>query len=158
MTEFANFQESYVRHYIGLADTKAALLLGLMSTFIAHLFSKPEFNSLIFKPTCTWPSWLAWTSTISIIAGAGFASWVIAPRLKSTGEGLVFFGAVRAHKKSGAYVNAVRLAGPDQLAEARLRHCFDVSDVCWRKYFHLRLAIWLSVAGLVISLPLLGQI
>ena len=124
--EFANFHEGYVRHYIALADTKAALLFGLASTFIAYLFSKPVFHALLFKPTCAWPTWLAWVSIALLAAGAGFSAWVIAPRLKTTSEGLVFFGAVRAHTDASTYVEAVRSAGADRLADARLRHCFDI--------------------------------
>jgi Family of unknown function (DUF5706) len=157
LAEFANFQEGYVRHYISLADTKASLLFGLASAFIAYLFSKPVFHALLFNPTCTLPSWLAWASTGLLAAGAGYAAWVIAPRLKTTGEGLVFFGAVRAHADAGAYAEAVRSAGADGLADARLRHCYDVSGVCWRKYQNLRRAICLSVAGLMGALPLLAS-
>ena len=66
-------------------------------------------------------------ATIALLAaGAGFSAWVIAPRLKTTSEGLVFFGAVRAHTDASTYVEAVRSAGADRLADARLRHCFDI--------------------------------
>ncbi|MDP9412779.1 MAG: DUF5706 domain-containing protein [Pseudomonadota bacterium] len=156
--EFASFHEGYVRHYITLADTKAAVLLGLTSTFIGFLFSKPAFHDLLFSPTCSWRSWLAWASTALLVAGAGFAAWVITPRLRQTSEGLVFFGAVRAYPSHVAYAQAVRSAGGDQLTEARLRHCYDVSAVCWRKYHNLRLAICFSVAGFASSLPLLGSV
>lgn len=156
--EFANFHEGYVRHYIALADTKAALLFGLTSTFIAYMFSKPAFHALLFEPTCAWPTWLAWASVALIAAGAGFSAWVIAPRLKTTGEGLVFFGAVRAHTDASAYVAAVRSVSADLLADARLKHCYDISAVCWRKYQNLRWAIWLGVAGLVGALPLLASL
>lgn len=158
LADFAGFHEGYVRHYIALADTKAAVLFGLASAFITFLFSKPAFHALLFKSTCSWPSWVAWICIALLITGAGIAAWVIAPRLKTTGEGLVFFGAVRAHSSGEDYVNAVRSAGADRLAEAQLRHCYDVSAVCWRKYQNLRRAIWLSVAGLAASLPLLGSI
>jgi Family of unknown function (DUF5706) len=157
LAEFANFHEGYVRHYISLADTKAAVLFGLTSTFIAYLFSKPVFHALLFKATCAWPSWLAWASTVLLAAGAGHAAWVIAPRLKTTGEGIVFFGSVRAQADANRYVEVVRSAGVDRLIDARLRHCYDVSEVCWRKYQNLRRAIWLSVAGLVGALPLLAS-
>lgn len=156
--EFAGFHEGYVRHYIALADTKAAIVLGLASTFIAFLFSKAAFQFLLFNPTCAWQSCVAWICVALLIASGGFSAWVIAPRLKTTGEGLVFFGSVQAHSDSKSYANAVRSAGVDLLIEARLRHCYDVSSVCWRKYYNLRLAIWLSVAGLLASLPLLGSI
>jgi hypothetical protein len=158
LAEFANFHEGYVRHYIALADTKAALLFGLASTLIAYMFSKSAFHALLFKPTCAWPNWLAWASIVLLAAGAGFSAWVIAPRLKTTGEGLVFFGAVRAHTDASAFVEAVRSASADRLADARLRHCYDVSAVCWRKYQNLRWAIWLGVAGLVAALPLLASL
>ena len=158
LSEFAGFHEGYVRNYIALADTKAAIVFGLSSTFITFLFSKPGFHTLLFEPTCTWSTGFAWTSTVSLVSGAAFAAWVISPRLKHTSEGLVFFGAVRAYPSSMAYVDAIRSAGADRLADARLMHCYNVSDVCWRKYQTLRRAIWLSLAGLTASLPLLGSV
>ncbi|PXA92012.1 hypothetical protein DMC47_24805 [Nostoc sp. 3335mG] len=158
LAEFAGFHEGYVRHYIALADTKAAILLGLTSTFIAFLFSRPSFHDVLFKPSCSWQTWLVWAAVALLLIGSGFAARVIAPRLKHTGEGLVFFGAVRAYSSAEAYADAVRSAGQDRLDDARLQHCYDVSAVCWRKYHSLRLAIWLSLAGFVASLPLIASI
>lgn len=158
LSDFANFQEGYVRHYIALSDTKAGILFGFVSTFIAFIFSKPIFSTLLFNSTQRWESWVAWVCAALLITSASLAAWVIAPRLKTTGEGLIFFGAVSAHSSSETYLGAVRSAGAARLAEARLMHCYDVSAVCWRKYHNLRVAIWLSVAGLAVSLPLLGLI
>ena len=93
-----------------------------------------------------------------LAAGAGLSAWVIAPRLKSTGEGLVFFGAVWAHTDASAYVEVLRSASADRLAGARLRRRCDLSAVFWRKYLDLRLAIWLCFAGLVGALPLLASL
>ncbi|WP_168727536.1 MULTISPECIES: Pycsar system effector family protein [Sphingomonas] len=158
LAEFASFHEGYLHNYVSLADTKATVLLGLVGTFIAYLFSKPTFTAFLFKPACTPSSWLAWASIVLLAAGAGSAAWVVAPRLKTTGEGLVFFGAVRAHVDAAAYAAAVRSAGANLLEDAWLRHCYDVSEVCWHKYQNLRRAIWLSIAGLVAALPLLASI
>lgn len=158
LADFASFHEGYVRHYVALADTKAGLVFSLAIAFVAFLFSKPAFLKLLLKPTCTWQSWTAGLCVALIISGASLAAWVISPRLKSTGEGLVFFGAVGKHPDSDAYVNAVRAAGVERLIEARLVHCYDVSAICWHKYRLLTAAFWLSVCGLVASLPLLGSI
>ncbi len=158
LAEFASFHEGYLRHYVALADTKAVVLFGLVTTFVTFLFSKSGFQLLVFEPSCHWRSVLAWASAVLLIVGAGLGTWVIAPRLKHTGEGLVFFGAVRAHAHGEAYAQAVRAARGERLNDARLRHCYDVSNICWNKYQNLRLAIWVSALGLVLALPLLGSI
>jgi hypothetical protein len=139
-----------------LADTKATVVFGLASSVIAFLFARQGFHDLLFKPTPTWQTGLAFFVAALLLAGAGFAAWTIAPRLPHTGEGLVFFGAVRCHANGYAYASAVGLEDEAGLALTRLRHCYDVSTVCWRKYISLRRALWLTVIGIAAALPLLA--
>lgn len=154
--DFAGFHESYVRHYIALADTKAAVVFGLASSVIAFLFAKQAYHDLLFEPVWAWRTALAYAVALLLVGGAGCAAWVIAPRLPHTGEGLVFFGAVRRYSSGTAYASAIGCESEAGLALARLRHCYDVSGVCWRKYVSLRRALWLTVAGIAAALPLLA--
>jgi hypothetical protein len=149
-TAFASFHEAYVRSYIALADTKAAVIFAVASSLVAYLFSNAAFHALLFAPTQSWATGLACLTSAALICAAGFAAWVIAPRTPHTGEGLVFFGAVRAYPNDAAYVQAVRNSSEAELTEARLRHCYNVSDVCWKKYRVLRSSIWSGVVGLAL--------
>lgn len=155
-SDFANFHEGYVRHYIALADTKATVVFGLASSVIAFLFARQGFHDLLFDPACTRQTALAYVVALLLLAGAGCAALTIAPRLPNTGEGLVFFGAVRRHTDGYAYASAIGREDEAGLALARLRHCYDVSTVCWRKYISLRRALWLTVIGIAAALPLLA--
>lgn len=155
-TEFANFHEGYVRSYITLADTKAAVVFALTSSVIAYLFSSSNFHALLFRPTSSLPTALAYGTSIAFVLSAALAAWVIVPRTPHTGEGLVFFGAVRNYPTDEAYVRAVRESTESELTQARLRHCYNVSTVCWRKYRALKWAIWFSVLGLALLLVTLA--
>jgi hypothetical protein len=156
-TEFANFHEGYVRSYISLADTKAAVVFALASSLVAYLFTNDDFHNLLLAPTWGWQTALAYLTSFSLIFAAALSAWVIAPRTPHTGEGLVFFGAVRNYPTDGAYVRAVRDSSEAELTEARLRHCYDVSQVCWKKYRVLKGAIWSGVIGLILLLGTLAM-
>jgi hypothetical protein len=154
--DFANFHEGYVRSYISLADTKAGIIFALTSSIIAYLFSDAHFHKLLFMPTRSWSTGLAYISSSALLLAATFSAWVIAPRTLHTGEGLVFFGSVSRYRSDLAYVRAVRESSEAELTEARLRHCYNVSQVCWRKYRVLRSAIWSGAIGLLLLLGTLA--
>jgi hypothetical protein len=157
-TAFAEFHEGYVRHYVGLADAKATLLFGLLGALIAYLFGREAFHELVFAAPRDWRSAFAITSAVLLALGAWFAALVIAPRLWTTGEAIVFFAGVAEHSSGSAYAAKIRASDEEDLLEARLRHCYDVSRVCTRKYNLLRIAIWTGTAGIATSLPIIGNI
>lgn len=158
LTEFATFQEGYVRHYIALADGKAVAFISLVGAFLGYLFSKPAFCKFLAAPACEWSNVFAWISAVLLMAAAMCLVLVIAPRIGATHDGLVFYGSVVGQQTAQAYVTAIRTADTDQIADERLRHCYDVSAVCWRKYRILRAAIWLAAAGFISALPLMSKI
>lgn len=151
--EFASFHEQYVRHYIQLADAKAGLCFGLISAVLGYLVSRDEVQAFILKPSCTAEFGVAAIAMLLLLAAAACAFAVIAPRLSSpTGEGIVFFGAVSRLVSGNAYVTEVAIRSPAELTELRLKHCFDTSKVCDRKYRFLKAAIWLALPGLGFTL------
>lgn len=151
--EFASFHEQYVRHYIQLADAKAGLCFGLISAVLGYLVSKDEVQMLLLKPSCTAEFGIAAIAMLLLLAAAACAFAVIAPRLSSpTGEGIVFFGAVARRASGNDYVADVASRSPAELTALRLKHCFDTSKVCDRKYGLLKAAIWLALPGLGLAL------
>jgi Family of unknown function (DUF5706) len=85
-----------------------------------------------------------------LVTSATFSFLVIAPRLGSTsGESLVYFGAVAERKTVDEYVRAVGSQSEAQLTEARLKHCYEISRICDRKYSLLGAAIVVGIPALV---------
>lgn len=154
--EFAGFLEAYVRHYISQADAKAGILFGVLASSIGYLFARPGFHNLIFRPRWEWPGALALPCAALFLSAAVAALLVVAPRMGRPGTGIVFFGSVTRFADADAYVAAVRELDRNGLVAARLRHGYDVSGVCWRKYRMLGTAAWIAGAAFVLALPLLA--
>lgn len=151
--EFASFHEQYVRHYIQLADAKAGLCFSLISAVLGYLVSKNEVQMVILNPSCTAKFSVVAVAMLLLLASAICAFAVIAPRLSSpTGEGIVFFGAVAKQASGNEYVAEVASRSQAELAALRLKHCFDTSTVCDRKYALLKAAIWLALPALALAL------
>lgn len=151
--EFASFHEDYVRHYIELADAKAGVCFGLMSAVLGYLVSQDKVQAIIISPAWTAQFGIVLSSVLFLIAATGCAFAVIAPRLSSvTGEGIVFFGAVAKRKSGDDYIREITACSESEMTAIRLKHCFDVSKVCARKYGFLKAAIWLTLPGLGLTM------
>lgn len=123
---------------------------------LAFLFSQNASQILLLSPQWSRQMAVLLVGIGLLIASAFFSFRVVAPRLKSpSGEGVVFFGAVAAQRSAGEYVSAVAARDKRALTEARLKHCYDVSTVCSRKYQNLKWALWLGLPGLLFSIAYL---
>ncbi|HEY1125879.1 MAG TPA: Pycsar system effector family protein [Sphingobium sp.] len=154
-TEFADFQEGYVRHYIALADTKAAVTFGVCSSLLAFVASDTRLGGILDQRLCSISGLLLIVAFFCLVVGASLSAWVVLPRLPNVGEGLVFFGAVKSYQDGRAYMNTIKSQDETALTSARLQHCYNTSKVCWQKYFFLRIAMWaaaFSVALLIVVL------
>ncbi|MBM0169512.1 Pycsar system effector family protein [Altererythrobacter sp. C41] len=150
---FAEFQESYVRHYIGLADTKAAWTFAIASGVLVYLFGQSNVRRGLLSPALSLDYALLAASVLSLCLSAFFAFRVVAPRLSSpSAEGIVFFGAVAEKGSAALYVGEVAQRKPADLTAARLKHCYDVSSVCSKKYASLKKSIWFGLPGLALAL------
>ena len=151
-TEFATFHEGYVGRYIALADTKASWAFAIASGVLAYLLSKSTLRAQLLDPEWT-SHFMILLGPLALLSASAICSLlVITPRLSNSGEGLVFWGAVSKWPDSTRYVEEVGRRSEAQLTELRLRHCFDLSKLCARKYEYLRKGIVLGVAGLVSAL------
>jgi hypothetical protein len=154
--EFVQFHEGYIRHYIALADTKAAFIFGVSATFLAYFFSRSDVAALIHSPFFT-SQHLILLVVVLFLGLAIFCSvWVVMPRTTYSGEGLVNFGAVAAYKDGNSYLDRVSRCSESELIAARVRHAYDVSVICFRKYEALRKSFWFGILGLFSSLPFLS--
>ncbi|WP_152599517.1 Pycsar system effector family protein [Hoeflea sp. BAL378] len=151
--DFAGFQEDYVRHYISLADTKAAWTFTIASGVLVYLIGTDKTKDALLAPVLSWPYASLIASVLLLVVSAFFSFRVVAPRLASnSGEGIVFFGSVAAKDDAASYVSEVAAHDPAEITEARLKHCFDVSKVCDGKYAFLKKAIWFGLPALAVTL------
>lgn len=153
-SEFATFHESYVRHYIQLADAKASVGFGIISGVLAYLLSNDAVRDVLLHPACTAKFGITLIAVLFLIASAMSAFLVIAPRLSSSpgDAGLVFFGDVAGRASGAEYVSDIASRSKPELTVAQLQHCFDVARVCTRKYALLKKSIWLALPGLTLAL------
>lgn len=147
-TDFAQFHESYVSRYIGLADTKASWAFAIAAGAIGYMAGNDHIRATLHTG---WgpPTALYVTAAALLLTSAIFSFLVIAPRLGSySGEGLVYFGAVAQRKSADEYVSAIASQSEAQLTEARLKHCYEISGICARKYAFLGKAIVVGIPAL----------
>lgn len=151
--EFAQFHEGYVRHYISLADTKAAWAFTVASGALAFVVGRTASKAELLDPQWSVKTALVWTAVSFLCLSALFSFLVIRPRRTvSSTDGIIFFGHVAAKASASAYVAAVTEYDQAALAAARLAHCYDVSRVCTSKYAALRAAIWSGIFGMAFAL------
>jgi hypothetical protein len=101
-------------------------------------------------PVSGFPFLLFSATMLLLVISAACSFLVIAPRLTSSiDEGIVYFGAVARRKSADEYVRDISSKSENDLTEARLKHCYDISGICARKYKYLRNAIWFGLPGLV---------
>ena len=155
---FAEFQEDYVRHYVSLADTKATIILGLVTTFLTYLTGREKFGDLVLHPGHNW-QWPIADVAVALLVGSAVAAFsVIVPRTARGGERIVYFDTVAKYPSRRDYMDDVCRRSDGELASVRLSHCYDVSRICARKYWWLRWAVWLGVIGIALGLPVLATI
>jgi len=148
--EFAEFHEDYVRSYISLADTKGSWAFAIASGVLVYLFTDNNIREVLLSPSLSCRFGLVLLTGLLMVASAVCSFLVVAPRLSApSGDGIVFFGAVAKHRSATEYIDNVASMSPGSLTHARLKHCFDISRICHRKYVFLRFSIWMGVSGLL---------
>jgi hypothetical protein len=148
-TEFASFEEGYIARYIALADTKAGFVFAGASAVIVYLFDKEEVQLLTLHPQWS-PVFVLLASSFWFLSVAAVSAFgTIVPRLATSGDGVVFFGAIAKKASARDYQATVTAMTEGELAAARLVHCYDLASVCQRKYGSLRRAMWSLLPGVI---------
>lgn len=145
----------YIREYIRLADQKAAFFFAVSSALIAYINSKGHLTAWLVCPS-EWgrPEPLAFLSVVFLLASLLACLLVVAPRLTGSAKGIIFFNAVASYSTQQEYAAKVASLSPASLCEEKLKHAYDISKVCRRKYQALFYAIWCGAIG-VLSTALL---
>lgn len=145
-----DFVHGSLMQNITLADRKAGILFTLVSAALLFLFTRVPQT----LDGTTGALWLA--VVVLLVAGAGSAFLVVFPRIRRSGPGVLFWGAVAAQPDRHAYIAEVCRQEPAALARGKLGYCYDLARICARKFHMLRLAMMCSAAGLVLFLVALA--
>lgn len=146
---FADFHQGYVTGYIQLADTKAAWVFAVSSGLIAYMFGSSNIQGTVQFQRWDWLIVLVCVTAVLLILTAVFSFLVISPRLARSSDGIVFFGSVASRASPDEFVREVAGMGEPELIEARLRHGYDISKICARKYRLLTMAFRTGILALV---------
>lgn len=154
--KFAEDTHQYVREYIRLADQKATFFFAGSTALLAYLHKLGLASKWVIAPG-TWglTNMLSFLASMGLLLSAVACLAVVMPRLKGSQRGLVFFAAISQYSSSSSYLSDFMKQDLSELCEAKLKHTYELSAICKRKYDVLKWGQWLGAIGLIASLLLL---
>lgn len=154
--KYADEIHQYIREYIRLADQKAAFFFAVSASVLAYLNSK-GFMAVWLSSPCGWGAieTLSFSSMLLLCASAVACFFAVRPRLAGSEKGVIFFSSVSSYENQQEYAKAVASLSPASMCEEKLKHVYEISMVCRRKYQSLFYAIWFGGLGLVSTVALL---
>ena len=88
---------------------------------------------------------------ILLLAGL-LALVVLIPRRRRTGTGgVVSWTAISSYPSASVYLATLVTHNSEELAAARVAHCYDIARVCWRKQKWVGRSLLASGAGSLLS-------
>lgn len=169
MSGFAMHVHSYISHYVALADTKAAFVLGLATALLGYLDSLENLHATTrwLKSPTAWGMLdaAACLSTVGLLAATALALATVVPRLRRTrpapasgrsGHGIVYWRDIAAHGDPGAYCETVAQSDASTLNAALLEQVFQIAVICHRKYRTLSWGTWSAAIGVAAGILLLA--
>ena len=152
VSEFARHVHLYVQEYIRLADQKAAFIFLFVSALLAFLYNKDLHVGWLRHPQ-HWSALdlCALLSMVSLFIALTFAVLVVMPRLAKSHVGYVFFKSVNEFESASKYATSISRENDKQLAMSILKHTYDISRVCSKKYVFFSVAFWTSVIGVLLT-------
>jgi hypothetical protein len=153
---FASDLHKYLQQNVTWADTKAAFLFAASGGLLAYLNNQGATKKII-PHVFDIPNTLS--NTVGMIA---FSAFVVAacaafatfwPRTGGNAEGIVFWKAI-ATKFTAAdtFADAIFSRSPRALAEEKLHHCWELANVCRRKFKWANVATYAFAAGSIATL------
>ena len=154
--KFAEETHQYVREYIRLADQKATFFFAGATALLAYLH-KLELTNIWMSSPKTWGliEMLALAATVGLIISTICSLATVVPRLGGSRRGLIFFAAIAEYEGAKEYVADLMRQDTTALCEAKLRHAYELSIVCKRKYSTLIFGQWAGALGVLAVLLLL---
>jgi hypothetical protein len=154
--KFSEETHQYVREQIRLADQKATFFFAGATALLAYLHKAGMVNEWVVDPR----SWglidmFTFLATMGLILSAVACLATVIPRLNGSKRGLIFFAAIREYENAQEYVAEVMRHSSEALCAAKLRHIYELTDVCKKKYDVLKWGQWFGALGVIATLLLL---
>lgn len=148
--EFAEKANGYITTYIQIADTKAAFFFSVCSAIIAFLHT--QYGSVIFNlKNLNFFYFFKIINFGCLILAVLFFLLVIRPRLKGSVKGLIFFKSIESYSSSTEYIEDVRNSNEDKIISEKLKHNYELSRICTKKYSYLVFGTWSMYVGLFMT-------
>jgi hypothetical protein len=151
--DFASSVHTYINDYISVVDQNAAFLFAAVGTTLAFLNTK-GLTKLWIKNPAEWSlsEALTFLAVVGLLASAAASLFAVLPRKKGSNTGLVFWRSISRCRSADEYARLVLGTEPTELTTAKLQHCFELSQICARKYRALGWGLWCGGIGFVATL------
>lgn len=152
---FSEETHQYVREYIRLADQKATFFFAGATALLAYLHKLGFANRWAINPN-TWMlvDMLSFVSTVSLTLSTIACLLAIIPRLDGSKRSTIFFGAIREFESAQSYASEVIRLSPSELCEEKLKHIYELTDICKKKYAVLKWGQWFGACGILATILL----
>jgi len=148
---FACETHKYVREFINSADNKAQRYIAFSSAILVWLMNVKENIKFWDIPAKEWRL----LEVLNFVSLSGLSICIllslvaILPRLKGSKKGIIFFESVAEHEVSTDYLSDVLKKNEQELVIEELKHVYELSNICSKKFFWLKIAVWAGGVGLV---------
>jgi hypothetical protein len=148
--ELASFVHMYIRDFIKFADQKAAFIFAVSSAVLTFLLRHDAQKTLLLPVSVRRVSeWIASASVLLVALSGLLSLFVVLPRLRSKGKGLIYWKGIVSAGKSADYLAEVQQLRGEDIAGPILEHCYELAEIADRKYELLKWAMWLGSIGTV---------
>lgn len=147
--EFAKFVNTHTTEYIRLADTKAAILVTLLSANLLVLVQKA--GQYIGEGHVAWRLGLVLLAVAYALVSLGVAVNIVRPRLfRNAKHGHLFWEDITAQDK-GAYAASFQRMLPNDLCYELGEHNHNLASSAIRKYRWLRISFVMALVSICFS-------
>ena len=143
---YPSFEHMYLLSYVQLADTKASVFLALATSAIAYLVAHFGLTWLRFENITRHIALLSLAGVLLTVS-AVYAFGCLVPRLKKPSVPIINFRKIVALGSEGAYREALLAHSREDLFEQQMAYCYELSELCDRKYRLLDRSLFLGVLG-----------
>ncbi len=140
---FSKEVNTYLNHYVTVADTKAGAVVTADLAIIALLVAYDPPNDI----ACA----LRWLAGAGYLVSAALGAFVIFPRIPHGGNGLIFWEDIRSRGSAEKYFSDLAGVGAVEVEREYAHQNYHVSNVLHTKYWWGRLCILGAITATVVA-------
>lgn len=132
---YAEEIHQYIRGYIQTADQKAAFFFATFAALLTYQNSNGYLTIWISNPKMwDFVQFFAFLSSVGFLISTILCIFVVIPRLKGTKRGIIYFNAIIEYSSQQEYAQDVLSQIPNKLCEEKLKHAYELAQICSKKY------------------------